>query len=189
MRIVFTDGEMSNLDANFGQLLCAGLLEYTPVTGTHKKPWNAATMRVLTLRDYNGKRWDDKSLALQWKKELEKYDIVVSWNGIRFDVPFLDTRLKYWNLRASSIKRHKDLMYTARFGLRLTDAKLDNVALFLDVHRKYGVRKTRMEPKRWTMAMGGHRPSYEYIINHNKLDLMVLAGVWEELREHIREIK
>lgn len=180
---------MSNLDANFGQLLSACIIEYRPVLKPGDKPWIESSLQTLMLDDYEHRRWVDRGLAARWAKALAKYDVIVTWNGVRFDMPFLSTRLKSWNLKEFVAKRHKDLMYTARYGLRLNNATLDNVATFLDIHKKYGIRKTRMEPKKWVMAMGGHRPSYDYIWRHCQIDVKVLAAVWEELRPFIREIK
>lgn len=192
MRIAFTDGEMSNLDANFGQLLCACVVEYRPLTDAQlkagQKPWT--NLRTFTLADYKDKRWDDRGLAIEWRDALEQYDIIVTWNGVKFDVPFLNTRLRVrWNERELRAPKHKDLMYTARFKLRMNNATLDNIAASLGVYKKYGTEKTRMQPEQWTMAMGGHLPSYKYIIHHCQEDVKVLAGVWQELKHLVTEIK
>lgn len=179
MRIAFTDGEMSNLSADFGQLLCACVCEYKPSAPYY------TNLRTFTLKDYEKRRWDDKSLALQWRDALEQYDIVVTWNGIKFDVPFLNTRLQRWGCKEVRVQRHKDLMYTARYKLRLSSAKLETVSKFYNVEDE----KTKMEPERWTMAMGGHKASYNYIIDHCKRDVKVLAQVWEKSKHLVVEIK
>jgi DNA polymerase elongation subunit (family B) len=192
LRIAFTDGEMSNLQADFGQLLCASVCEFRPLTDRQLKagqrPWT--NLRTFTLGDYANKRWDDRSLAVEWRDALQEYDIIVTWNGIKFDIPFLNTRLGRWGEKElSGGVRHKDLMYTARYKLRLASASLDNVATFLNLHEKYGVKKTRMEPERWTMALGGHLPSFRYILHHCELDVRVLAGAWQETKHLVTEIK
>lgn len=179
MKIAFMDGEMSNLSADFGQLLCACICEYKP----GKPFWTK--MRTFQLGNYKDKRWDDKSLAREWRDALEEYDIVASWNGIKFDVPFLNTRLERHGLREVRIAHHKDLMYTARFRLRLSSNSLDNVARFTGVEAS----KNRMDPEQWTKAMGGHRPSYDYILGHCQRDVKVLAQVWEKTKHLITDIK
>ncbi len=179
MRIAFTDGEMSNLSADYGQLLCAALCEYKATTPYY------SNIQLFTLKDYRGKRWDDRSLALEWRNALEEYDIVVTWNGIKFDIPFLNTRLRRWGLREVRIARTKDLLYTARYKLKLSSNSLDSVSRFLGVQ----ARKTRLDPERWTMAMEGHEPSYRYILDHCKRDVKVLAQVWEKTKHLVTEIK
>lgn len=179
MRVGFTDGEMSGLKADFGQLLCACICEYKP-----KAPY-FTNLQTFQLRDYKGKRWDDKSLAVAWRDAMEAYDIIVTWNGIKFDVPFLNTRLERWGEHEVRVARHKDLMYTARYKLRLSNNRLDTVARFL----KCPVEKTSMQPEQWTMAMGGYKPAYDYIVAHCKLDVAVLAWCWEMTKKHVTEIK
>jgi DNA polymerase elongation subunit (family B) len=191
MRIAFTDGEMSNLQADFGQLLCACIVEYRPLTDKQLKagqrPWT--NLRTMQLHDYAVKRWDDRSLAVEWREAIDEYDVIVTWNGIKFDIPFLNTRLRRWNETEAAPRRHKDLLYTARYKLRLASNSLDSVSTFLNVHEKYGIAKTKMEPERWTMALGGHEPSFRYILDHCQLDVKVLAAVWQETKHLVGEIK
>jgi hypothetical protein len=179
MRIAFTDGEMSNLSADFGQLLCACIVEYCPERSTGRR------LQTFLLDDYERRRWDDRSLALRWRNALEQYDLIVTYNGIQFDIPFLNTRLRRWGQRELRCPRHKDLLYTARYKLRLSNNQLATVARF---HR-CTVVKTPMEPEWWTMALGGHRPSYRYIIRHCQNDVRVLAEVWEKMKHLVGDIR
>jgi len=182
MLIGFTDGEMTNLSPKFGQLLCAGILDFDPGNK------NGSNLRILTLDDYKGRRWDDKGLAKRWRDALEEYDIIVTWNGRRFDVPFLNERLARWGLRPLNSPRHEDLMYTARHHMRcmgVRDSKLKTVAQ----HLRLPVQKTEMLPEQWVMASGGHYPSYQYILRHCGHDVKVLNHGWYKLKHLIREIK
>src|SRR5437762_2950622 len=152
MRIAFTDGEMTNLSPRFGQLLCACILDYDP---QHKQGFN---LRTLKLNNFRGRRWDDKGLAMAWRDALEEYDIIVTWNGRQFDVPFLNARLARWNLRPLRSPRHEDLMYTARHHMRcmgVPNSKLATIAQHLGLP----VQKSELLPEHWVMAAGGHVPS------------------------------
>ena len=185
MRVVFTDGEMTNLDADgWGQLLCASVAEYG---GNPKRPWHR--METFLLKDFKKRRWDDRGLALQWRNRLEAADVIVTWNGIKFDLPFLNTRLRSYGLRETRVKRHKDLMYTARFKLRLSSASLKNVQAFLRIEQRYGCGKTELDKNHWRKAMTGVSASYQYIVRHNIEDVKVLACAWEELKDIAGEIK
>jgi len=175
---------MSNLSADFGQLLCACIVEYNPANP--KRPWS--NLQTFVLRDYKGKRWDDKSLTMAWRDAIQNYDVIVTWNGFKFDAPFLETRCRRWSIKSPVLPRHKDLLYTARYKMRLHANRLDDVAEHLRIEQKYGVAKTRMEPERWTMALGGHWPSYNYIITHCQNDVKVLACVWEEIKHLVAYI-
>lgn len=59
MHRAFTDGEMSNLHAEFGQLSCAWVVEYDPVCPRH--PWR--NLRKCVLADYHNKRYVDVGIA------------------------------------------------------------------------------------------------------------------------------
>jgi uncharacterized protein YprB with RNaseH-like and TPR domain len=188
MKIGFFDGEMTGLNADgWSQMLCACICEYQPVTARNPKPW--CNMRTFLLTDYTHRRWEDRGLALAWRDALEEYDLVVGWNTVKFDVPYLNTRLQEYDCRPLRLKMHKDLMYTARFKLKLDSASLENVSTYLRVHEKYGIAKTKLEKKRWRMAIAGHRPSYEYICRHCEADVKVLAAVWQETKHLVTELK
>ena len=185
MRIAFVDGEMNNLDADgWGQMLCWSRAEYQP---KKDKPW--ANIKTFELRDYKNRRWDDRGLAVDVRDDLEQFDIVVSWNGIMFDIPFLNTRLRSYGCKEVRLNHHKDLMYTARYKLKLSSASLANVQDYLRIQQKYGTAKTIMDKNHWRKAMCGVRRSYDYIIRHNVEDVKVLAAVWQEIKHLVGEIK
>lgn len=180
VKTCFFDFEMSNLSADFGQLLCGCFCHYDP-----GRKDGVGRVETFQLRDYKVKRWDDRSLALQLRDKLQEFDLVVSWNGIKFDIPFLNTRLERYGDREVKLSHHLDLMYTARFKLRLSNASLDNVSRYLNVDDT----KTKMDPSQWVKAMGGHTASYKYIIKHCILDVKVLAQVYHKTKHLVREIK
>ena len=166
----------------FGQLLCACPIEFSSTNPVGSR------LQTFRLGDYHKRRWDDKSLAVAWRDMLETYDVVVTWNGRRFDMPFLDGRLKEYGLRPVNLARHEDLMFTARHHMRcmgLKNSKLDTVAKKL----RLPVQKTPMVARQWIRAIGGHEPSYRSIIHHCQHDVKVLAGVWWKLKHLVREIR
>lgn len=180
MKIAFWDLECSNLQADYGQLLCGCVLEYAP-----EKTNGVGRMHTFELPDYKDKRWNDLPLALAIRDELESYDIVVGYNSIRFDQPFLNTRLEQWSARGLRSPKHLDLMYTVRYKLRLHSSSLQAAqdALKLTVH------KTRINPTDWVRAMGGDHTAYRRIIFHCKQDVRVLAELYGKTKHLVREIK
>jgi uncharacterized protein YprB with RNaseH-like and TPR domain len=185
------DIEATGLTADgWDQMLCACVVEYKsidPDGPKGQKPWGK--VQTFELKDYKNKRWDDRDLCLNLAKALEKFDVIVSWNGMKFDEPFHRTRMAEWGDKMRPYNRHKDLMYTARFKLRMSSNSLDRVSDFLNVYEKYDCKKTKLDRVQWRKAITGHRPSYDYIIDHCKEDVKVLAAVWEEMRPLISEIK
>lgn len=173
MRIGFADFETTALDARFGQLLCG-------VVGAHNSADpEEPILRTYTLADYEDERWDDQALAKGLRDELERFDLIVTYNGARFDIPFLNTRLKRHRLRGVRVARHKDLLYVMRGRFRLNSNRLEVVEEFVLGQRA----KTRLDPEVWRKAIMGHEESYAYVVDHCQQDVAVLARLWNEISD------
>lgn len=177
MRIVTFDLEMSNLSANFGMLLCGGFKTY----GARK----ITIHRIDEMPDYKERPWDDEVLASKLAEELEDADILVSYNGKRFDLPFLNARLVKFGAKPIIGKKHIDLFFTSKFQLKLSNWSLDALAK----HLQLNVQKTRMEGEQWTKAMTGDAGALQYIIDHCVLDVKVLEQVFDKVKGLIKMIK
>lgn len=174
MRIAFWDLETTALDADFGQLLCGVIGEYR--TEAPCEP----NLLVYELEDFKSPagRCNDRDLAVRIRDRLEEYDLVIGYNSVRFDRPFLDTRLTAYKERGVRIQRHKDLLYTMRGKFRLGSNSLKNVGKFL-----FGdTIKTEMSKTCWRQAHAGLRASYDEVIYHCQQDVIELARVWDEIK-------
>ena len=78
MRIGFFDIEASNLSANYGMLLTACI---KPLGENH-----------ITKIVKQTSTKEDKLAVKQTIKALNEYDMIVTWYGVRYDVPFIKTR-------------------------------------------------------------------------------------------------
>ncbi len=192
MRIAFVDLETSGLDADgWNTVLCACIAEYQPPAwrdGTLvRPPWGR--IRTFSREDFTEPLWEDRQLCTAIYQAIVEYDVTVTWNGLKFDEPFLATRLREYGVEAARWPRHKDLMYTARYKLRLSSTSLDNVARHLGIERKYGVAKTALDRQLWRRAIRGDARAYRYVLRHCREDVKVLPAVWEELKSLVSEIK
>jgi uncharacterized protein YprB with RNaseH-like and TPR domain len=179
MRTAMLDLETSNLNADYGIILCG---VFKPTEG---KP---VIFRIDKTSTYKARPWDDGELVKQIAKYIadNKIDILVTYNGSMFDAPFLNSRamLTDVNIRENFIFKHIDLYWVARKKLRLHDAKLDTVARFL----KCKVSKTHIDPELWNRAMTGDKKSLDYIVDHCVKDVIVLEEVYEHLKPFIKQI-
>lgn len=174
MSYIYLDLEMSNLDADFGQVLC-GVIK--------AENGKAKVFRFDEQRKYDPVKrpqYMDAELVVAIRDEIESHDgdIVVTWNGKKFDLPFLDARLLAAGERRLHRPLHHDALYSSRFGLKLSSNRLDTVGRFLDVP----VQKTLIEGRYWIPALRGHRPSMDYIVQHCILDVEVLQQVHVRLK-------
>lgn len=128
---------------------------------------------------------DDKELTNAYARALEKYDVLVSWNGKLFDVPVLQGRLAFHGLKELNLKMHIDLMYyaTGQFA-RIGRKSLQSVSEYFDVANK----KTPLKVRQWDGAMAGKPENYENIVVHCDADVLVLRDVFPVLKRFIRTI-
>lgn len=174
-RTAFFDIETTDLKAFMGRVLSASIAdEFGNVT--HR-----------TYADFNGKTILDDAPLVEWlREELDKYDILVSWNGKLFDTPFVNARLIYaGELPTRMDKMHIDLMYYAKGSLmRIGSAKLDNVAKFLGVEHQ----KTEISWPTWQAAAVGDKDALAEVVDHCDADVLVLRDVFHRLKPLIKNI-
>lgn len=159
--LAFFDIESSNLNANFGEILCASI-----------KPLGGKVRSFVQ----NPKDLSDKTVTLEIAQALSEYDYVLTWYGTKFDVPFLTTRLMANGHPGLGFIKHKDLYYTARFRLKLNSNRLAVVTEFM-----FGkTQKTRILPEIWMKALRGDQNSMNYIVDHCERDVKELEKVFRK---------
>ena len=121
---------------------------------------------------------DDKELCNKLRSVLSEADMWVTYNGIKCDVPFLQTRLLHHNLEPLPPVAHKDVYYTAKFKLKLSRNRLYDVQTFLNLKDE----KTPVNLIQWLRAIGGNKKAQDEIIHHCKQDVLVLEEAYLKLR-------
>lgn len=176
-RVGSVDLEMSNLNADFGFLLC-GAVKEVGVSKPH-------VLSIDQSPQYQERKWDDSWLCAKLRELLLEFDLIVTWNGARFDIPFLNSRLVKHGLAPLPRRLHKDLLYTSRYSLKLHSNRLEAVQEFLGLK----VRKTSISGEFWNRAVTGDTEALKYIVNHCVLDVIVLEEVFSRLKQFIREVR
>jgi len=172
MKIGIFDLEMSNLNADYGIILCGVVKPYGS---------DLVVYRIDKYPLYKKDRANDKSLVVALRDALEEFDIIVSYNGKRFDIPFLNARLLAHGLTRLSKKKHIDVYWQARYKLKLSSSRLEAVQEYLGLETK----KTRIDGRHWVRAVAGYKSDLDYIIDHCKLDVEVLEDVYDHMRPFI----
>ena len=170
MTILSWDLETSNLGADYGVILCAGYKEV-----------GKGTAKVIDISQYPGTTilQKERVLLADLTKVLMDADVWLTWFGTFFDVPFLNTRLIYHGMSPLPASHaHIDGWRTARNRLKLRNNRLITVQEFLGTPT---AKDAVLGPK-WILAISGHRPSLQYVINHCKKDVKALEEVYTKLR-------
>src|SRR3989442_9731983 len=155
-KVAILDIETTSLEADAGVLVGAGLMS------------EAGRGEYLEAKRTS----EEKSLLSKLAKRLESYDVIVTWNGRSFDIPFLTTRLMKHGLDPRPLLRkpHIDLADVVKSRLRLTFTYLDHVCDFFQVDRKKGAMGLDF-PHLYVRALEGDRRASLSIREHCLDDL------------------
>lgn len=168
-KVACWDIEASGLAATFGGLYCATI----KVDGQRPK-----TFRIDRSASYKEEPWDDRELAIRLRDEIEKCQVLVGYNSINYDLPFLNSRLIAHGERVvGPAVKHVDLLRVVRFRMRLHSNTLESLLQHIGAHN----RKTKLEPELWRKAAAGHRYSMNQIVKHNIADVVSLEEAFYQL--------
>ena len=128
---------------------------------------------------FNGKY--DYRIMESLIKALNKYDLIMTYYGTGFDVPFMRTRaldhgLPFPKFRSLS---HKDIYYLVRSKLQLTRSSLKTATQFLGIDGK-----TNLDPRIWRDARYGNQKALKYVFDHNVADVEILEDLHKKIEEY-----
>jgi len=179
-RIAFFDIEATNMDANFGIMISWVVKELDR---------DDLYVDYLMPKDITTFEFDkpDTRIVQNLINILSQFDRVVGHYSSKFDLPFVRTRALYDGLDFPSYGQlyQDDTWSVARTKLKLNSNKLDVIALAL-----FGeTQKTRIEFKYWIGALHADKQSIDYIVDHNKKDVIDLEKVWKAIHKFQRPAK
>lgn len=172
MDILALDIEASNLSADFGIILTFG----SKVVGKGK-------VEVLNILDYRGASGDlimaEKRMLVDISKRMLSADVWLTHYGTWYDLVFINSRLLYHNMPVLPPSYpHIDTWKIARNRLKLRNNRLATIQEFLNLPSE----KNAIKPEQWIRALGGHKASMDYIVEHNRRDVLVLEEAYNRLR-------
>ena len=189
MRIYSFDMETTALNAIMGRVLCASF--YPIIPAEFHPPRKQKQLRPITFscrqNEYKGEDvLDDRALCVAIRDFIHHTpNVIVTWNGKLFDVPFLNARLGLWGETICRPQFHMDMMYYARgAGARIGSSKLDNVQKFF----KLDDEKTVIDWNDWARARAGVKRAMIPIEEHCEQDVKVLEQVYWRLLPHVANV-
>lgn len=175
-KIGFLDIETTNLAANFGTILTYCI----KVDGKDE-----ILSGSITKKDVNKYPADqtDYRVVKDLVHDLKGFDRIVTHYGRKFDIPFIRTRALVMDIpfpHFGSIS-NDDTWLLARSKLRLNSNRLETVERTL-----FGeTGKTHIEYKYWIAGSRGDKKALDYIMDHNKRDVISLEKVWYRLKDFV----
>ncbi len=121
----------------------------------------------------NGK----KKMLEEVYKLLDEADVVIHYNGVKFDIPILNQEFLSLGFTPPSPIIQIDLLRVVRKQFRLTSNKLDYVARYLGFGGKFQHKGMEL----WTECMAGDEASWKIMEKYNKQDVTLLEQVYKLL--------
>lgn len=171
-KIILWDIETSNLNANFGFILCIGW-----------KYYGAKKVNLIKISDYKDafKKdcTNDYHVVKEAKKVLEQADGWVTHYGQRFDEPYLNSRLLYHGLSPLPPmgRAHIDTWRIMRYKMKLNSNRLNSATAFFNLEEK-----TPVSGPMWIKAIAGDKKALKYVYEHCKQDIVVLEQAYDKLK-------
>lgn len=127
----------------------------------------------------------DKRVCEKLSKDLEKFDVIYTYYGTGFDVPFMRSRCMYWKIPFPEFGKlqHKDVYYMAKRLLKLHRKSLEAATNFLGI-----TGKNHVLGNEWMLARIGNKKGLKYVMEHNIIDCDILEKLHIRLRNYARRM-
>lgn len=174
IKIGFIDIETSNLRANFGIIFCYCILD----NSTGKILSRTVTKDELT-------KSLDREVVKQCLKDISKFDILVTYYGTKFDIPFIRTRAIEWKLDFPTFGtiKHKDVYYIVKSKFCLNSNRLETACRAIIGKTE----KNHVDANYWIRALQGDQKSLKYILDHCERDVRDLQRVYLSVENYVKE--
>lgn len=116
-----------------------------------------------------------------WKM-LDEADVVLHYNGTKFDLPTLNKEFVSLGLPPPSPYKQIDLLKTCRRQFKLASNKLDYVAQFLGLGKKTQHKGHEL----WLGCMNGDNASWKIMEEYNINDVVLLEALYHRLLPWIK---
>lgn len=133
------------------------------------------------LSPEEAKSQDDSKLVKELRELLDEADVIITYNGINFDVPKINTRMLYYNLDIPSMYSHIDLLKTMRQQFKFSSNKLDYVNKSLSLDSKDSV-----DMQVWLDCYAGKEEALDELCRYNEKDVLILEDLYVRVRQWIK---
>jgi len=114
---------------------------------------------------------------------IEEADVVVHYNGLRFDMPMLNKEFLEANMHPPSPVKHIDLLRVVKSNFRFVSNKLDYVSQRLGLGKKTDHEGHEL----WLKVMNNDRAAWKRMEEYNKNDVILLEKLYDRLKGWIKQ--
>lgn len=169
-RVLFLDLECGDLVPDRGKLYVFGYKwlgekkVHTPSLLDYNKPCECCGLMKL----------GERPLIEKAHEVMSQADVLVTFNGAQFDLPWIETKFLRERLKPLGDRRHLDLYQVARHKMRLSKKSLANISKYLRLKNQ----KTYLDFDVWGKAGEGDSRAMKYIRDHAAADVLVTEELY-----------
>ena len=148
IKILYWDLESSLLEGQFFRLWKENI-PFNRITKqthllSHSYSFNNDKVIGSRLTPEQVKTGDDFDLVVNMIEAISKADVMVTFNGKKFDVKLLNTRALFWGLPPISYPKHIDLFEQAKRVFKFPSNSMQNVSKYLGLDGKIATCGTQL---------------------------------------------
>jgi uncharacterized protein YprB with RNaseH-like and TPR domain len=131
-------------------------------------------------RDYS----EEAGMLLYTRQTLDRFPVLVTYNGASFDVPFIKTRMAVGRIEYEGPRKHVDLLMPARqrFSGVLPNCKLGTIERHLrNTEREGDIPGSEIPDAYHEFVRTGDARKIKRILHHNRMDLLAMACLFHHL--------
>jgi predicted RNA-binding Zn-ribbon protein involved in translation (DUF1610 family) len=126
---------------------------------------------------------DRKTMLKSIHTLIEEADVVVHYNGLRFDMPMLNKEFLEAKMTPPSPVKHVDLLRVVKSNFRFVSNKLDYVSQRLGLGKKTDHEGHEL----WLKVMNNDRAAWKRMEEYNKNDVVLLEKLYDRLKGWIKQ--
>jgi uncharacterized protein YprB with RNaseH-like and TPR domain len=134
---------------------------------------------------------EEGAVLTAFMNHVKEHDTIITFNGTRFDIPFVEERLSYHKIEETLYnKTHHDALPLSRYEWKkkLPNCKLGTLEKYiLGIEREDDVPSRSVPDFYRTYIKHKNVGPLVPIVGHNKQDLITLARIFSKLRELSQE--
>ena len=135
----------------------------------------------LTFKDIENE--DDLTAIIDLVEAINKADVIVTFNGVKFDLKYLKTRMLKWGLPPLKPVKHIDLFLQAKKHFRFPSNSMQNICKYLG----YSELKTSTDFTLWKDCLSYKDVSkcskaLEDMESYNKQDIEVTRNLFKQIQ-------
>lgn len=175
------DIETSGLTGDWDVVLCASMKTY----GKDKIDVFKIDLQELDMLKA------ERVLLQEINESIKQYDGIITYYGSMFDIPMIRTRSFAQGLIPPSKIKHLDMYFTVRRTINTSSKRLARVEelLLMGKPAPKAPLKTRLDMDPWMKTVYSRdQKSFEYMVDHNKRDVVLLEEVTDQFKQFLPEI-